>query len=79
MRVPMPPATDGVSSVTTILSVLALALAQPAATRAQQPVTDTVERVDYLTFAQGAMPVGIGGAGAKLGSRLRSRRPRRRR
>ncbi len=26
------------------------------------------ERVDYLTFAQGAVPVSIGGAGAKLGA-----------
>ena len=27
-----------------------------------------MERIDYLTFAQGAMPVSIGGAGAKLGA-----------
>lgn len=28
------------------------------------------ERIDYLTFAQGAVPVGIGGAGAKLGANV---------
>jgi hypothetical protein len=66
MRVPMPLTIHVVSPVPTILSVLVVA--QPAAARAQQPVADTVERVDYLTFAQEAMPAGIGGAGAKLGA-----------
>jgi OOP family OmpA-OmpF porin len=48
--------------------VIILALGQPEAARAQQPAAEAGERVDYLTFAQGAMPVGIGGAGAKLGA-----------
>ncbi|MEO8071246.1 MAG: OmpA family protein [Acidobacteriota bacterium] len=38
--------------------------------RAQVPDAGAAERVDYLTFAQGAVPVGIGGAGAKLGANL---------
>ena len=29
---------------------------------------DAPQRIDYLTFAQGAVPVAIGGAGAKLGA-----------
>ena len=36
---------------------------------------DTPERIDYLTFAQGAVPIAIGGAGAKLGADLGSGRP----
>lgn len=35
----------------------------------QQPsATDAPERVDYLTFAQGAVPVSVQGAGARLGT-----------
>jgi outer membrane protein OmpA-like peptidoglycan-associated protein len=37
---------------------------QGRATAAQAPA----ERTDYLTFAQGAVPIAIGGAGAKLGA-----------
>jgi outer membrane protein OmpA-like peptidoglycan-associated protein len=39
------------------------------AQRARGPETDAPpERIDYLTFAQGAVPLTIGGAGAKLGA-----------
>jgi OOP family OmpA-OmpF porin len=49
----------------TALTVSALgAQARPAG--AANP--DAPERIDYLTFAQGAIPVTIGGAGAKLGA-----------
>ncbi len=34
----------------------------------QQPATDAPERIDYLTFAQGAVPVAVKGAGARLGA-----------
>lgn len=51
---------------------LGVALTAVAATlsgaRAQVPTATAPERVDYLTFAQGAVPVGIGGAGARLGA-----------
>lgn len=36
--------------------------------RGQAPPQPPVERTDYLTFANGAIPVGIAGAGAKLGA-----------
>ncbi len=32
------------------------------------PAEDVPERIDYLTFAQGAVPIRIGGAGAKQGA-----------
>jgi hypothetical protein len=34
----------------------------------QEAATPPPERVDYLTFAQGAVPVTVGGAGARLGA-----------
>ncbi len=41
----------------------------PVAERAVHPVADDeVVAVDYLTFAQGAVPISIGGAGADLGA-----------
>lgn len=43
----------------------ALAIVIPAAQAADEPAP---ERTDYLTFAQGAVPVSIGGDGAKLGA-----------
>ncbi|MGE0594150.1 MAG: OmpA family protein [Vicinamibacterales bacterium] len=51
--------------------LMVASLAVPADTKAQaQPAQDpdTAERTDFLTFAQGAMPVRIGGAGAALGA-----------
>ncbi len=35
---------------------------------ARQAAADAPERIDYLTFAQGAVPVRIGGAGAAMGA-----------
>ena len=32
------------------------------------PGPNAPERIDYLTFAQGAVPLSIGGSGAKLGA-----------
>jgi len=46
-----------------VATSLAAQARQTAATAA-----DTPPRIDYLTFAQGAVPVSIGGAGAKLGA-----------
>ena len=46
------------------LSVAALA----AQTRGSSPTAAAPERLDLLTFAQGAIPVSIAGAGAKLGA-----------
>lgn len=47
----------------------AAGLAPPTArTAAAQATAGTPERVDYLTFAQGAVPVSVGGAGATLGA-----------
>lgn len=41
----------------------------PTAAAAQAPPpVEAPERIDYLTFAQGAVPHGIGGAGAQLGA-----------
>jgi outer membrane protein OmpA-like peptidoglycan-associated protein len=39
-----------------------------AQSRGGQAVSPPPERIDLLTFAQGAIPVSIGGAGAKLGA-----------
>ncbi len=36
--------------------------------RGALPAGDVPQRIDYLTFAQGAVPISIGGAGAKLGA-----------
>ncbi|MGE0448195.1 MAG: OmpA family protein [Vicinamibacterales bacterium] len=47
---------------------VALAAARPSGQTASVDGSDAVERTDYLTFAQGAVPVGIGGGGAKLGA-----------
>lgn len=33
-----------------------------------QPSAAVPDRIDYLTFAQGAVPIAVGGAGAKLGA-----------
>ncbi|MGE3509751.1 MAG: OmpA family protein [Vicinamibacterales bacterium] len=35
---------------------------------AQTPAAATPERIDYLTLAQGAVPIRVGGAGAQLGA-----------
>jgi outer membrane protein OmpA-like peptidoglycan-associated protein len=40
------------------------------ATSSAQGTTETAQRTDYLTFAQGAVPVSVGGAGAPLGASL---------
>jgi OmpA-OmpF porin, OOP family len=49
--------------------VLTTSLAAPAAqTRGALPTAAPAERLDLLTFAQGAIPLSIGGAGAKLGA-----------
>jgi outer membrane protein OmpA-like peptidoglycan-associated protein len=52
------------------LAVLAAQLVSAQAAREGAPPAGgvTPERIDYLAFAQGAVPVGIGGAGAKLGA-----------
>lgn len=68
MRMPTPTARRAFLAAFLISGPIAAALAGPAVVGAQQPPADVVERVDYLTFAQGAMPVSIGGAGAKLGA-----------
>src|SRR5262245_35489989 len=49
-----------------VVTMLGAAFAGRAA--AQQPATDAPERTDYLTFAQGAVPVAVQGAGARLGA-----------
>ena len=56
-----------------VIGLLAL-VAQPTnAQRARGPAPDgPPERVDYLAFAQGAVPVAIGGAGARLGANFES-------
>lgn len=47
----------------------ALSTGWAAASAAQQPpATDAPERIDYLTFAQGAVPISVKGAGARLGA-----------
>lgn len=55
-----------------VLPVLAIACALPAVPGAQQargaPPADAPERIDYMAFAQGAVPVSIGGSGARLGA-----------
>jgi outer membrane protein OmpA-like peptidoglycan-associated protein len=51
-----------------LLSLLALAPAAQSGGRQSGRGPAAVDRADYLTFAQGAVPVGIGGAGAKLGA-----------
>ncbi len=58
-------------------SILALAisatLVMPVSERTSGHWSATpqeVERVDYLTFAQGAVPIGIGGAGAEQGANM---------
>ena len=49
-------------------SALAAVMATILGAQARAPNADGPERVDYLTFAQGAVPISIGGAGAKLGA-----------
>ncbi len=52
-----------------LLPAIALTAAAATSGMAQGgPGPDAPARVDYLTFAQGAVPVGIGGGGAKLGA-----------
>lgn len=52
-----------------VIAGLLVAASGPTLVEAQQPpAADAAERVDYLTFAQGAIPVSIGGAGATLGA-----------
>lgn len=54
-----------------VLVTFALTAVSSTANEAQNPGVAnpaTPERVDYLTFAQGAVPVGIGGTGATLGA-----------
>jgi outer membrane protein OmpA-like peptidoglycan-associated protein len=46
----------------------AIAVALTCASAAQAADEAAVERIDYLTFAQGAVPLSIGGDGAKLGA-----------
>jgi outer membrane protein OmpA-like peptidoglycan-associated protein len=43
-------------------------IAVGAASAQAQDADETIQRTDYLTFAQGAIPVRIGGAGAALGA-----------
>ncbi len=47
-----------------VVVFITLGTASPAQ---QKAAADVPERVDYLTFAQGAIPIRVGGAGAKLG------------
>jgi OmpA-OmpF porin, OOP family len=55
------------------MALLALTLQPANAQRARGPGPDSPpERIDYLTFAQGAVPLTIGGAGAKLGANFES-------
>jgi outer membrane protein OmpA-like peptidoglycan-associated protein len=48
--------------------VLLLLVVTPAFVFGQPPAGGPAGRTDYLTFAQGAVPVAIGGDGAKLGA-----------
>jgi OOP family OmpA-OmpF porin len=43
-------------------------VADAPSAQSRGPAPEAVERVDYLTFAQGAVPVAIGGAGARFGA-----------
>ncbi len=49
------------------IAVFAMCGAASAVPAQQKPAADAPERVDYLTFAQGAIPIRVGGAAAKLG------------
>jgi hypothetical protein len=56
-------------AVTLIATVIALTPAPVGSTPAQRaspgtPAADAPERVDYLSFAQGAIPIWIGGSAA---------------
>jgi OmpA-OmpF porin, OOP family len=53
--------------VTATLAVVAFAWMFRATLSAQTPPAPT-ERTDYLTFAHGAVPISVGGAGAQLGA-----------
>src|SRR5687767_6475873 len=53
------------SALTTLVSA---AVTAQAGSGEAPPGADAPERTDYLTFAQGAVPVSVGGAGAKLGA-----------
>ena len=57
----------GVIVLLTVLTVLALA-GMFRATLSAQSAPAPAERTDYLTFAQGAVPVSVGGTGAQLGA-----------
>lgn len=53
-----------------VSALVLMATAMPAGQGRQAggPDRSVPERVDYLTFAQGAVPVSVGGAGSKLGA-----------
>ena len=50
------------------MTALAVATLAAQAARGTAPGGDAPQRIDYLTFAQGAVPISIGGSGAKLGA-----------
>jgi OmpA-OmpF porin, OOP family len=52
----------------TVLTALVIAATTAIADAADKPAEAPAERIDYLTFAQGAVPLSIGGDGAKLGA-----------
>ncbi len=63
--------------ITRWLALLLIASMQTASTAgagqappsdAQRPSPTSVERIDYLALAQGALPIRVGGAGAQLGA-----------
>jgi len=51
-----------------VRALVLIAIASGSASFAQQKPAASPERVDYLTFAQGAIPIRVGGAGAALGT-----------
>ena len=54
--------------LTGTLTALAATTLTAQAGRGAAPGGSAPERIDYLTFAQGAVPVSVGGVGAKLGA-----------
>ncbi len=58
-----------ISLAAALCLALMLGTTAPASqSRGAAPVEPPAERIDYLTFAQGAVPISIGGAGATLGA-----------
>ena len=63
------PSRRSISLPGALVLVVTLGIGAPAAqSRGAAPAAPPPERISYLTFAQGAVPVSIGGAGARLGA-----------